>query len=36
MKGLECLGREFGLDLIRGWEPLQVLDQESEIPSKIF
>lgn len=36
MKGLERLGREFGPDLLRGWEPLQVLDQESDIPSKIF
>lgn len=36
MKGLECVGREFGLDLIRRWEPLQVLEQGSDILSKIF
>lgn len=27
MKSLEGLGRESGLDLIREWEPLQVLEQ---------
>lgn len=36
MKDLECLCREFGLDLIRGWKPLQVLEQENDPLSKIF
>lgn len=36
MKDLERPCWEFGLDLIRGWKPLQGLEQENDLLSKVF